>query len=316
MNRTSLAELEAVATVARVGGFRAAARELGVSPSALSHSIAALEDRLHVRLFNRTTRSVALTAAGETFVAEVAPALAAIDGALENASEGSSEISGALRINTSRGAVAILLQPLFLRYVRRYPRIELEIATEEALVDVLGQGFDAGIRLADTVPPDMIAVPILPTIRSLVVGAPAYFVGRERPVAPADLMRHQCIRARMGTGKLYRWEFERRGQVVLIDAPGFLTLDESGLMLEAALAGAGLAYIGEPSAAEHIAAGRLEVVLADWTPSYPGLSLYFAGRRHIPARLRALIDLIHELGHGTGAAAPAEYGARSTADNR
>jgi DNA-binding transcriptional LysR family regulator len=231
MNRTSLAELEAVATVARVGGFRAAARKLGVSPSALSHSIAALEDRLHVRLFNRTTRSVALTAAGETFVAEVAPALAAIDGALENASEGSSEISGALRINTSRGAAAILLQPLFLRYVRRYPRVELEIATEEALVDVLGQGFDAGIRLADTVPPDMIAVPILPTIRSLVVGAPAYFVGRERPVAPADLMRHQCIRARMGTGKLYRWEFEKRGQVVLIDAPGFLTLDESGLML-------------------------------------------------------------------------------------
>src|SRR5271154_172757 len=169
MNRTSLAELEAVATVARAGGFRAAARELGVSPSALSHSIAALEDRLHVRLFNRTTRSVALTAAGETFVAEVAPALAAIDGALENASEGSNEISGALRINTSRGAAAILLQPLFLRYVRRYPRVELEIATE-ALVDVLGQGFDAGIRLADTVPRDMIAVPILPTIRSLVVG--------------------------------------------------------------------------------------------------------------------------------------------------
>jgi DNA-binding transcriptional LysR family regulator len=300
MNRASLAELEAVATVARVGGFRAAARELGVSPSALSHSIAALEDRLHVRLFNRTTRSVALTAAGETFVAEVAPALAAIDGALENASEGSSEISGVLRINTSRGAAEMLLQPLFLRYLRRYPRVELEIATEEALIDVLGQGFDAGVRLAETVPPDMIAVPILPTIRSVVVGAPAYFAGRKRPVAPADLMRHQCIRARMGTGKLYRWEFEKRGQVVLIDAPGCLTLDESGLMLEAALAGAGLAYIGEPLAGEHIADGRLEVVLADWTPPYPGLSLYFAGRRHIPARLRALIDLIHELGHGAG----------------
>jgi DNA-binding transcriptional LysR family regulator len=300
MNRASLAELEAVATVARVGGFRAAARELGVSPSALSHAIAALENRLHVRIFNRTTRSVALTAAGEAFVAEVAPALAAIDGALENASEGSSEISGVLRINTSRGAAELLLQPLFLRYLRRYPRVELEIATEEALIDVLGQGFDAGVRLADTVPPDMIAVPILPTIRSLVVGAPAYFVGRERPVVPADLMRHQCIRARMGTGKLYRWEFEKRGQAVLIDAPGSLTLGESGLMLKAALAGAGLAYIGEPSAAEHIAAGRLEVVLAEWTPPYPGLSLYFAGRRHIPARLRALIDLIREQGHTTG----------------
>jgi DNA-binding transcriptional LysR family regulator len=299
MSRASLAELEAVATVARTGGFRAAARELGVSSSALSHAIAALKDRLHVRLFNRTTRSVALTAAGETFIAEVAPALAAIDGALENVREGSSEISGALRINTSRGAAVLLLQPLFLRYLSRYPRVELEIATEEALIDVLGHGFDAGVRLADTVPPDMIAIPILPTIRSVVVGAPAYFAGRKRPVAPADLMQHQCIRARMGAGKLYRWEFEKRGQTVLIDAPGALTLDESGLMLEAALAGAGLAYIGEPSAADHIAAGRLEVVLADWTPPYPGLSLYFAGRRHIPARLRALIDLIREQGHTT-----------------
>ena len=300
MSRASLAELEAVATVARAGGFRAAARELDVSSSALSHSIAALEDRLHVRLFNRTTRSVALTAAGETFVAEVAPALVVIDGALENAREGSGEISGVLRINTSRGAAKMLLQPLFLSYLRRYPRVELEIATEEALIDVLGQGFDAGIRLADTVPPDMIAVPILPTIRSVVVGAPAYFVGRKRPVVPADLMRHQCIRARMGTGKLYRWEFEKRRQAVLIDAPGSLTLDESGLMLEAALAGAGLAYIGESLAAEHIAAGRLEIVLVDWTPPYPGLSLYFAGRRHIPARLRALIELIREQGHTTG----------------
>src|SRR5271163_2687166 len=167
MSRASLAELEAVAAVSRAGGFRVAARDLGVSSSALSHAIAALEDRLGVRLFNRTTRSVALTAAGEAFVAEIAPALAAIDSALENASEGSSEISGALRINTSRGAAAILLQPLFLRYVRRYPRVELEIATEEALVDVLGQGFDAGIRLADTVPRDMIAVPILPTITAV-----------------------------------------------------------------------------------------------------------------------------------------------------
>jgi DNA-binding transcriptional LysR family regulator len=239
MGRASLAELEAVATVARTGGFRAAARELGVSSSALSHAIAALEDRLHLRLFNRTTRSVSLTVAGEAFVAEIAPALAAIDGALENAIEGGSEISGLLRINTSRGAAAMLLQPLFLRYLRRYPRVELEIATEEALIDVLGQGFDAGIRLADTVPADMIA--------------------------------------------------------------------ESGLMVEAALAGAGLAYIGEASGAEHIAAGRLEVVLADWTPPYPGLSLYFAGRRHIPARLRALIDLIREPTTAAGRTPPRSH---------
>jgi len=296
MSRATLAELEAVSAVARTGGFRAAARELGVSSSALSHAIAALEDRFGVRLFNRTTRSVALTEAGERFVAEVAPALAAIDGALETMGEQGSEITGLLRINISRGAAQMLLQPLFLPYLRRHPQVELEIATEERLVDVLGQGFDAGIRLAETVPPDMIAIPIMPTIRSVVVGAPAYFAGRERPLVPADLMRHRCLRARMGTGKLYRWEFAKHGEAVLIDAPGPLTLDESGLMLEAALAGAGLAYIGEPAVAPHVAAGRLEMVLEDWTPPYPGLSLYFAGRRHIPARLRALIDQIRELG--------------------
>ncbi len=297
MNKASLAELEAVAAVARAGGFRAAARELGVSSSALSHAIAALEDRLAVRLFNRTTRSVALTQAGERFVAEIAPALAAIDTAMESIGERSDEISGLLRINTSRGAAQMLLQPLFLDYMRRHPKVQLEIATEDALVDVLGLGFDAGIRLADMVPPDMIAVPILPTVRSVVVGAPDYFIGRDRPAIPADLMRHQCIRSRMGCGVLYRWEFQKRGQAVLIDAPGHLTLDDSSLMLEAALAGAGLAYIGEPSVKEHVAAGRLVMVLEDWTPPYPGLSLYFAGRRHIPARLRALIDLIREQAH-------------------
>ena len=300
MSRATLAELEAVSAVARTGGFRAAARELGVSSSALSHAIAALEDRFNVRLFNRTTRSVALTDAGESFVAEVAPALAAIDGALETMGEKGSEITGLLRINSSRGAAQMMLEPLFLPYLRRHPQVELEIATEERLVDVLGQGFDAGIRLAEMVPPDMIAIPIMPTIRSVVVGAPAYFIGRQRPLVPADLMQHCCLRARMGTGKLYRWEFSKHGQAVLIDAPGPLTLDESGLMLEAALAGAGLAYIGEPTVAPLVAAGRLEIVLEDWTPPYPGLSLYFAGRRHIPARLRALIELIREMGRGRG----------------
>lgn len=168
MSKATLAELEAVSAVARCGGFRAAARELAVSSSALSHAIAELENRLDVRLFNRTTRSVALTEAGERFVAEIAPALAAIDSALENMGESSTEISGLLRINTFRAASQMLL-PLFLDYMRRHPHVELEIATEEALVDVLGQGFDAGIRFGDTVPPDMIAVPITSTMRAVVV---------------------------------------------------------------------------------------------------------------------------------------------------
>lgn len=292
MAKASLIELEAIAAVARIGGFRAAARELGMSSSALSHAVAALEQRLGVRLFNRTTRSVALSPEGERFVAEIGPALAAIDGALENVGEQSADPSGTLRINMALGAARMFLTPLFLEYARLYPRVELEIVTEGALVDVTGLGFDAGIRLAEAVPPDMIAVPIVAEIRSLVIAAPEYFETWGVPRVPADLYGHRCIRARMASGKLYRWEFERRGEAVLIDAPGTLTLDESGLMLEAALAGAGLAYIADPAVADHIHASRLMTVLEDWTPPYRGPCLYFASRRHIPTRLRALIDLI------------------------
>ncbi|TWB57895.1 DNA-binding transcriptional LysR family regulator [Rhizobium sp. ERR 922] len=292
--KASLTELEAIAAVARHGGFRAAARELGMSSSALSHAVAALEERLSVRIFNRTTRSVTLSDAGERFVAEVAPALVAIDRAIENAGLSSGTISGTLRLNMAAGAARILLTPLILEYGRRYPDVEIEIVTDNALVDVIGKGFDAGIRIAEAVPTDMVAIPIIPTLRSLVVGSPAYFSNRPYPLVPGDLLRHRCIRARMASGKLYRWEFERHGQSILVDAPGSLTLDASDLMLSAALEGAGLAYISEASVAGHIAAGNLIAVLEDWSPPYPGLSLYFAQRRQMPARLRALIELIRE----------------------
>ena len=292
--KASLAELEAIAAVARHGGFRAAARELGMSSSALSHAVATLEERMSVRIFNRTTRSVTLSDAGERFVAEVAPALTAIDKAIENAGMSSSAVSGTLRLNMAPGAARMLLVPLILEYGRRYPNVEVDIVTDNALVDVIGKGFDAGVRLAEMIPSDMVAIPIVPTIRSLVVGSPAYFHDRPRPRVPGDLLQHRCIRARMGSGKVYRWEFERRGEALLIDAPGNLILDEGDLMLSAALDGAGLAYISQPSAADHIAKGNLIPVLEDWTPPYPGLNLYFAQRRQMPARLRALIDLIRE----------------------
>jgi DNA-binding transcriptional LysR family regulator len=292
--KASLAELEAIAAVARHGGFRAAARELGMSSSALSHAVATLEERMSVRIFNRTTRSVTLSDAGERFVAEVAPALTAIDRAIENAGMSSGAVSGTLRLNMAPGAARMLLVPLILEYGRRYPDVEVDVVTDNALVDVIGKGFDAGVRLAEMIPSDMVAIPIVPTIRSLVVGSPAYFRDRPRPLVPGDLLQHRCIRARMGSGKVYRWEFERRGEALLIDAPGNLILDEGDLMLSAALDGAGLAYISQPSVADHIAKGNLIPVLEDWTPPYPGLNLYFAQRRQMPARLRALIDLIRE----------------------
>ncbi|MBP1847496.1 DNA-binding transcriptional LysR family regulator [Rhizobium petrolearium] len=292
--RASLIELQAVAAVARHGGFRAAARELGMSSSALSHAIAALEERLSVRFFNRTTRSVALSAAGEQFLLEIAPALRSIENAIEQAGEHSARPSGRLRLNMAPGAARMLLQPLILEYNRRYPEVELEVVTENALVDVIGKGFDAGIRLAESISPDMVAVPIIPTLRSLVVAAPEYFEGRSKPAVPSDLSHHRCIQMRMTSGRLYRWEFERRGEAQMVDVPGNLTLDETGLILDAALSGAGLAYLGEHSVGLHIAAGRLLPVLEDWCPAYPGLHLYYPQGRHMPAKLRAFVDLINE----------------------
>jgi DNA-binding transcriptional LysR family regulator len=281
-----------VVAVARHGGFRVAARELDMSSSALSHAVAALEARLGVRLFNRTTRSVALSAAGEQFVAEVAPALAAIRAAVERVDEHRTEPTGVLRLNMALGAARMILTPLVLEYMRQYPKVGVELATEDALVDVVGQGFDAGVRLAEFVPPDMIAVPINRVMRSIVVGSPGYFEGRDRPKTPADLLGHRCVRARMASGAIYRWEFEKRAETLALDVPGTLTLDESELMLQAALAGQGLAYLTDEATAEHVAAGRLIPVLEDWSPAYPGLCLYYPSRRNAPAKLRAFIALV------------------------
>lgn len=295
MMRGTLAELEAVLTVVEHGGFRAAAREIGISSSALSQQIAALEARIGVRLFNRSTRSVALSAAGEQFVAEITPALAAIRNAVDLAGEHRTVPTGTLRINTSIGATRMILSPLVLEYMRRYPQMAVEIVTEGALVDVNAQGFDAGIRIREAVPSDMIVVPISRSVRPAIVGTPRYFEVHGTPRVPADLMNHQCIRARMASGARYQWEFERRGEAFALDVPGLLTLDESDLMLRAAREGMGLAYLNEWQVAEDIAAGRLVKVLAEWTPPYPGLCLYYPGRRHIPAKLRTFVDLVKEI---------------------
>jgi DNA-binding transcriptional LysR family regulator len=292
--RASQLELEAVVAVARHGGFRVAARDLDMSSSALSHAVAALETRLGVRLFNRTTRSVALSAEGEQFVGEIAPALAAIRTAMDRIDEHRAEPVGVLRLNLPLGAGRMILSPLIYEYMRRYPRVSVDMVSEGAMVDIVGQGFDAGVRLEEFVAPDMIAVPITRPIRSIVVGSPAYFAGRKRPRTPADLAEHRCIRRRLGSGAVYRWEFEKRGEAVAIDVPGQLTLDDNDLMLLAALDGEGLAFVSDISAAQSIEAGLLLPVLEDWSPEYPGLCLYYPSRRNIPARLRAFIDLIRQ----------------------
>ncbi|MDR5815893.1 MULTISPECIES: LysR family transcriptional regulator [unclassified Caballeronia] len=293
MKTTGMTELEAVLAVARHRSFRAAASDLSMSTSALSHTVAGLEARIGVRLFNRTTRSVSLTEAGAQFVQNVAPALTSIRDALEQAGSFRDTPSGTLRINTSAGA-AHQVMAVFIAFLERYPDMKLDIVTEGRLIDIVVEGFDAGIRLRDTVPQDMIAVPFGRRQRFAVVGSPAYFARRKPPRTPADLAVHDCIRSRMPSGSIYQWEFEKHGQAVRIDGAGALTLDDPGLMLAAARAGLGLTYLTEWNVRADLANGTLKRVLEDWTPPLDGLCLYYPGRRHVPAGLRALIDMIRE----------------------
>jgi DNA-binding transcriptional LysR family regulator len=295
MLSSGLADLDAVLAVARHRNFRAAATDLGVSRSALSHAIAAVEARLGVRLFHRTTRSVSLTQAGEQFVADIAPAVADIRGAMEKAGSQRDTPAGLLRINTSTGAARQVMGPILLEYLRRYPDMILDIVTENRLIDIVVEGFDAGFRLAELVPQDMIAIPVGPELRFAVVATPGYFAAHGTPGNPSDLLAHRLIRMRLPSGAIYRWEFERHGEAIEIDAPGPLILDEPNLMIDAARAGVGIAYLSEWNVAFDLAAGTLVRALEDWTPPFPGLCLYYPGRRHVPAGLRALIDLIREL---------------------
>lgn len=290
----NLAELHAVAAVADHASFRAAAKELQVSPSALSHTIAALERRLCVRLFHRTTRSVALTEAGAQFLARVRPALREIEGAVAAAGDLRATPAGTLRLNMSAGAARLVLMPLLCEYSRRHPEVHVDLVTDERLVDIVAAGFDAGVRERDLVPRDMIAVPCSGDVRFVVVGAPRYVKRHGAPKTPADLRDHRCIRTRFAGGATYRWDFEKRGAKVSLDVDGPFTLDSYDLMIEAALAGLGLAYVSDWAVAPHIASGKLVRVLDAWTPPSAGLSLYYAANRHVPTALRALVDLVRE----------------------
>lgn len=295
MLRAGLPELNAVVAVASHRSFRAAAAVLGMSPSALSHAVSTLEQRMGVRLFNRTTRSVSLSEAGEQFLARLRPALREISEAMEAVNQFRDTPAGTLRINTSEGAARMILVPIVLEFLRRYPDMQVDLVTEGRFVDIVAEGFDVGIRSAEAVPQDMIAVPCSPGLSYAVFGSPAYFQGRAPPLTPGDLLSHSCIRSRMPSGTLYHWEFEKRGEEIKIDVPGSLTLDNHNLMIEAALSGAGLAYSSEWAVAGHLAAGRLIRVLEDWTPAYPGICVYYSGHRHVPAGLRAFLGVVREV---------------------
>ncbi len=295
MRSSGLVELDGVVAVARRRSFRAAAAELGVSRTALSSAVASLEGRLGVRLFHRTTRSVSLTEAGEQFIAAIGPALATIQSAMENVNTHRATPAGTLRINSSLGAAHQVLRPIVFEYLRRYPEMKVDIVTEERLVDIVSAGFDAGIRASGSVPRDMIAVPLGMPIRFAIVGSPKLFRDGTVPKQPADLTAFPCICVRESSGAVYRWELSRRGKRVSVDVGGRLMLDAPTLIRDAALDGVGLAYLAEWSVAEDVRAGRLVRVLEEWSPDAGGLVLYYPGHRHVPAGLRAFVDVIRDV---------------------
>ncbi|ASW04784.1 MULTISPECIES: LysR family transcriptional regulator [unclassified Rhizobium] len=295
MVRPSLNDLAAFAAVANHQSFRRAADIMGVSRSALSHTIIGLEAKLDVRLFNRTTRSVSLTHAGAHLLARLDPVLQDLDQALDTLSEERGTPSGTLRINANKSGARILLADVVPRFLDLYPDVELDLVSEGRLIDIVEQGFDAGVRLLETVPKDMVAVNFGGDVRFIAVAAPSYLDGRATPHTPDDLHGHCCIRQRLPSGKRYRWEFSRRGAEVAIDVPGNLTLDDSDLLVQAAVDGRGIAYVPDHFARPFLASGQLRTVLDEWCPPTPGLALYYPRSRHIPSPLRAFIDLLRKV---------------------
>lgn len=288
------AELSAFAAVARYGGFRAAARALATSPSALSHSVAGLEARLNVQLFIRTTRNVSLTDVGKRFSDALSPALAQLEQAVRVLSDYNERPSGLIRINAASAAAEQILAPVIVPFLAANPEMRIEIVSEGELVDIAHGGFDCGIRAKALVPATMVAVPIGPDLQHIVVASPDYLSDAPPLDSPADLAQHHCIQLRLPSGRHYHWEFERRGDVVVVDTQGRLELDNSRLIGIAVRAGFGLGYVSRAAAEADLARGTLVQVLADWTPPYPGLCLYYPRHRHLSAGMRALIAFIRQ----------------------
>jgi DNA-binding transcriptional LysR family regulator len=290
--RINPSDLATFLAIARHRSFRAAATELGVSASALSHALRNIEERLDLRLINRPPRSVALTEAGSRLFARISPAFRDIDDALEDLNSFRGKPAGTLRLSAARQSAQLVLLPIVTKFLAAFPDVNVEIVINDALIDMVSAGFDAGVRFGESIAGDMIAVPIGPRHRFAVVGSPGYFRKHKPPVTPHDLKGLPCIRYRFTGGTLYRWEFERGGVEVDIDVEGPLTLNDQDLMLNAASDGTGLAYVFEAQAQALIVKRKLVRVLADWCPAYPGFFLYYPSRRQLPAALRAFVDFV------------------------
>ena len=293
MIRDELSVLSAFLVVAEERSFTRAARRLEVSPSAISHAIRGLEERLGVRLLARTTRSVAPTELGEQFLARLGPALADIQEARGQLAGLRDRPAGRVRLLVSRLASALVLAPKLGRFARRYPDVVLDVTTtDETRVDLVAGRFDAGIHLGEFIEKDMVAVRVSRAQRTAIVGSPRYFTSYPRPTSPRDLPRHRCINFRHGSAGVYRWEFEKGKRSLAVAVNGPLILDDVQTMIRAAIDGVGLAFTLEEHVAPHLASGALVRVLEDWCPPFAGYYLYYPSRRQQPAALSALIETL------------------------
>nr|WP_315592811.1 LysR family transcriptional regulator [uncultured Cupriavidus sp.] len=294
-SRADVADLIYFLAIAKHRSFSRAAIELGVSASALSHALKGFESRLGVRLLNRTTKSVTLTAAGDALAASTSTPIEAIDGALETLNRFRDAPTGRIRINAAVEAATLLLGPVLPTFVDRYPEVELDIVASNRMVDVTQGGFDAGVRYGGTVPEDMVAQRLSANIRWVVAGTPGYLKRFGTPSHPTDLVEHRCVSIRLGDDRIYRWEFEKGDEKLAITVPRTVIVDHAETGLVGVLGGMGLMYLPEPLIRKHVEDGRLTLVLTDWAPTEPGFHIYYSSRRQMPTGLRLLIDLVKEL---------------------
>lgn len=297
MRRDSMDDLATFAVVAREKSFTKAAAQLGVSPSALSQSIRLLEERLGIRLLTRTTRSVSATEAGQRLLATILPRFDEIRAELAQLSTFRDRPAGTIRISASEHAAERLLWPKLAPVLRRYPDIALEISVDQGFRDIAAEGFDAGVRLGESVEKDMIAVRISPDARMVAVATPEYFSANPPPASPKDLATHRCINLRLVTARaLYAWEFQKGAEVIRAKVEGQLTFNSVNAILQAVLDGFGIGFLPEDMVAPHIGAGSLVQVLDDWSQPFPGLHLYYPSRRQTSPAFRVILDALHITG--------------------
>jgi DNA-binding transcriptional LysR family regulator len=305
MRKLGFAEMTAFVAIAERSSFAKAAVHLGLSRSALSESVRALEDKLGVRLLNRTTRSVALTEVGERLLAELRPALASFEAAVESINVFRDKPAGHLRLTVPRPAARMVIEPILAKFLMAYPAITLEISTDSALTDIVRDRFDAGIRPGHRLEQDMIAIRVGEDARPTVVASPDYLLRHPGPKVPADLQAHNCIRQRFASGAMAHWAFEKRGKSLEVMVKGTLIVNDGDLALRAALDGVGIARLPTTSVDAHIARKRLVPLLQDWTPRSVGFFLYYPSRRQMPTALQVFVDFLKSHSRNDGRAGSA-----------